>query len=234
MLGLIATRSIDTPVQGIFELVEHAKQRIVNGIPAATSLRQLRQHPDDPAARQILKDHAEDLGYALLLRKYVDDPATATEAQIGAAAWDTVPDVGSIFWSFRIMVGLGFLFIGLFVVGFYLATKRRLAQSRRYLALVLWCLPLPWIAAELGWIVAEHGRQPWAIEGVLPTFLAVSPIPAANVALSLSGFVVFYTVLAVIDVYLLKKYVKLGPGMSAPAPGATDDAGGLVPAGVRR
>jgi cytochrome d ubiquinol oxidase subunit I len=234
MMGLIATRSIDTPVPGIFELVEHAKQRIVNGIPAATALRQLRQHPDDLAARQTLKEHAEDLGYALLLRKYVDDPAAATGAQVAAAAWDTVPDVGSIFWSFRVMVGLGFLFIALFVVGFFLAMNRRIAQSRRFLTLALWTMPLPWIAAEMGWFVAEHGRQPWAIEGVLPTFLAVSPIPAANVALSLAGFVIFYTVLAVIDVYLLKKYVKLGPGVSAPAPGATDDAGGMIPAGVRR
>ena len=72
-------------------------------------------------------------------------------------------------------------------------------------------MPLPWCAAELGWFIAEHGRQPWAIEGVLPTFLAVSPIPVSSVALSLAGFVVFYTVLAVIDVFLLKKYIKLGP-----------------------
>ncbi len=67
------------------------------------------------------------------------------------------------------------------------------------------------MAAELGWIVAEYGRQPWAIAGVLPTFLAVSPIPAANVALSLTGFVVFYSLLAVIDVYLLHKYIRRGP-----------------------
>jgi cytochrome bd ubiquinol oxidase subunit I len=59
--------------------------------------------------------------------------------------------------------------------------------------------------------VAEHGRQPWAIEGVLPTFLAVSPIPAGNVAMSLAGFVLFYSVLAVVDVYLLVKYVRIGP-----------------------
>jgi cytochrome d ubiquinol oxidase subunit I len=234
LMGLIATRSIDKPVPGIFELVERARERIVAGIPAATALRTLRQHPEDAIARQTLQAHAEDLGYALLLRKYVDDPATASAAQIAAAAWDTVPDVGSIFWSFRIMVALGFFFIALFVVGFYLATKRRIAQSRRFLTVALWSLPLPWIAAEVGWYVAEHGRQPWAIEGVLPTFLAVSPIPAANVALSLAGFVIFYTVLAVIDVYLLKKYVKLGPGASAPAPHAIDDAGNLIPAGVRR
>jgi cytochrome d ubiquinol oxidase subunit I len=75
----------------------------------------------------------------------------------------------------------------------------------------VWTLPLPWSAAELGWFVAEHGRQPWAIEGVLPTFLAVSPIPEVNVVLSLTGFLVFYSVLAVIDVFLLKKYISLGP-----------------------
>ena len=67
------------------------------------------------------------------------------------------------------------------------------------------------MAAELGWIVAEYGRQPWAIAGVLPTFLAVSPIPATNVVMSLTGFVIFYSFLAVIDVYLLHKYIRRGP-----------------------
>ncbi len=70
-------------------------------------------------------------------------------------------------------------------------------------------------AAELGWFVAEHGRQPWAIEGILPTFLAVSPVSASNVAISLVGFVVFYSVLAVVDAYLLVKYVRIGPTHAA-------------------
>jgi cytochrome d ubiquinol oxidase subunit I len=234
LLGLIATRSTDTAVPGIFDLVERAKGRIVNGIPAASALRIVRRDPGDPHARRLLQDHAQDLGYALLLRKYVDDPAQATAAQIDAAAWDTVPNVAPIFWSFRLMVGLGLFFIALFAVGFYLAARRRIAQSPAFLKLALWTLPLPWLAAELGWFVAEHGRQPWAIEGVLPTFLAVSPIPASSVALSLAGFVIFYTVLAVIDVFLLRKYVKLGPGASSAPRDAADDAdGGLVPAGVR-
>ena len=103
-----------------------------------------------------------------------------------------------------------------------------------FLKVALWTLPLPWCAAELGWFVAEHGRQPWAIEGVLPTFLAVSPIPASSVALSLTGFVVFYIVLAVIDVFLLKKYVKLGPGAeSAPRAGTADPGPVLAPTGSR-
>ncbi len=90
------------------------------------------------------------------------------------AAWSTVPPVSPLFWSFRLMVGLGFFLVGLFAVAFYLASARRLQSSRVFLHVALCALPLPWIAAELGWYVAEVGRQPWVIEGVLPTFLAVS------------------------------------------------------------
>ena len=165
----------------------------------------------------------------------MEDPAQATPAQIDKAAWDTVPSIAPIFWSFRVMVGLGFFFIALFSIGFYLAARRRIAQSPVFLKTALWILPLPWVAAELGWFVAEHGRQPWAIEGVLPTFLAVSPIPTSSVALSLAGFVIFYTVLAVIDVFLLKKYVKLGPGSGSPPHDVAGiAAAGSVPAGLHR
>ena len=72
-------------------------------------------------------------------------------------------------------------------------------------------LPVPWLACELGWFVAEYGRQPWTIDGVLPTFMSVSSVPATNVWLSLIGFIVFYSVLAVVELYLMIKYVKLGP-----------------------
>jgi cytochrome bd ubiquinol oxidase subunit I len=211
MLGLIATRSIDKEVQGIYELVAVARQRIVNGIPAYTALQELRADPKNQSARASLEARLADLGYALLLRRYVSDPAQATPAQINRAAWDTVPSVGWLFWSFRVMVGLGFFFIALFAYGFYQAMRRRCDAHPWFLRIALWSLPLPWIAAELGWFVAEHGRQPWAIEGVLPTFLAVSPIATSNVVLSLSAFVLFYSVLAAADVFLLRKYIRLGP-----------------------
>jgi cytochrome d ubiquinol oxidase subunit I len=217
MLGLIATRSIDKEVQGIYELVEIARGRVRAGIPAYVALQELRRNPADKMARAQLEEHVADLGYALLLRRYVENPATATEQQIEQAAWDTVPSVGWLFWSFRIMVALGFFFIALFATGFWFAfiARRRGVSSRWYLRLAVCSLPLPWVAAELGWIVAEHGRQPWAIEGILPTFLAVSPVPASNVVVSLVGFVVFYSVLAVVDVYLLHKYVRIGPAPHA-------------------
>jgi cytochrome d ubiquinol oxidase subunit I len=234
MLGLIATRSVDTELPGIFELVERAKRRISDGISAYTALHTLRRDPTDSAARRAFAEHAGDLGYALLLRKYVADPGKATAAQIESAGWATVPPVGPMFWSFRLMVALGFFFIALFGCAFYLATKRRVAQSRAFLRVALWALPLPWLAAELGWFVAEHGRQPWAIEGVLPTFLGVSSIAIGNVAFSLAGFVLFYSVLAVIDAFLLIKYVNLGPTRYAASLSATGGGGGTVAADRER
>ena len=125
------------------------------------------------------------------------------------------------------MVGLGFFFIALFAFTFWLSARRALDRHGWFLRLAVWCLPLPWISSELGWFVAEHGRQPWAIEGVLPTALASSSIGAGSVWFSLIGFVVFYTTLAVVDVYLMLRTVRIGPGiigedpLPAHGPGAT-------------
>ena len=116
-----------------------------------------------------------------------------------------------LFWAFRIMVGLGFWFIALFATAFFFSAKCRLDRYRWFLWACFLSLPLPWIAAELGWVVAEYGRQPWVIEGVLPTFLGVSSTGASNVVFSLIGFVLFYSALLVADLYLLQKYIRLGP-----------------------
>jgi cytochrome d ubiquinol oxidase subunit I len=122
-----------------------------------------------------------------------------------------VPNVPVLFWSFRAMVGCGLFFIGLFATAFYLASRHRFDRNRWFLKVALWSLPLPWLAMELGWIVAEYGRQPWVVDGVLPTFLGVSRMSATNVWLSLVGFVVFYSALAVVDAYLLVRTIKSGP-----------------------
>jgi len=82
---------------------------------------------------------------------------------------------------------------------------------RWFLRLALFALPLPWIASELGWFVSEFGRQPWLVEGMLPTFLGVSSISLSDIIISLVGFVVFYSSLAVVEVYLMLKYIRLGP-----------------------
>lgn len=209
-LGLIATRSLDEEVTGIHDLVETNRARIRQGIAAAVALRELRADPKNPDKRDAFLKVRDDLGFGLLTLRYTADPANATEEMIERAAWDTVPNVPVLFWSFRIMVGLGFFFIALFGWGFYLASRRKL-ENRLFLRVALWSMPLPWIAAELGWIVAEYGRQPWAIDGVLPTFLGVSSTNSAQVIASLTGFVVLYTGLAVVDVMLMLRTVRSGP-----------------------
>ena len=210
VMGLITTRSMDEQVPGIHNLVETNKERIRNGIQAYAALNAVRKDPDNPAKQQAFLEKQQDLGFGLLTLKYVDDPAKADAAVIEKAAWSTVPNVPVLFFSFRIMVALGFFFIALFALAFYLASVRKL-DNRLFLRVAFFSLPLPWIAAELGWIVAEYGRQPWAIDGVLPTFLGVSSTSAAQVTGSLIGFVVLYTTLAVFDVFLMRKMAKAGP-----------------------
>jgi cytochrome bd ubiquinol oxidase subunit I len=210
-LGLIATRSTDQPVLGIDDLVGRARERIASGVIAHSALERLRVDPQDASAQALLAQHQSDLGYGLLLLRYTAHPSAATPAELDAAAWSTVPNVPVLFWSFRIMVALGLFFIALFATAFSLSARHRIERSRRFLKIAFFSLPLPWIAAELGWVVAEYGRQPWSIDGVLPTFLGVSVTPASNVALSLAAFVIFYSALAVVDVYLMVRTIRRGP-----------------------
>ena len=216
MLGLIATRSTDTPVPGISELVGIARTNIADGLIAYRALDAIKADPRDEAARRALDAHVEQLGYALLLKGIRPDIENATPDEIARAAASTIPNVPVLFWSFRLMVGLGLWFIALFAVSFWLSAKRQLDRWRPYLWAALLTLPLPWVAAELGWIVAEYGRQPWVIVGVLPTALGVSSTPAGNVLFSLLGFALFYSCLLVVDLYLLVKYIRLGPEASPP------------------
>jgi cytochrome bd ubiquinol oxidase subunit I len=214
VLGLIATRSLTTEVPGIFDLVASAKEHIGQGVKAYDALVKIRAArgqsvPDDVKAQ--FENNGRYLGYAYLLKRYVDDPRRATPEQIDKAAWDTLPTVWPLFWSFRLMVGLGFYFIALMTVFFWLSSVRQVDRYPWLLKVAFYSIPLPWIAAELGWFVAEFGRQPWLIEGVLPTAIGVSDLGIWQVALTILGFVVFYSVLAVIEVALLVKYIKLGP-----------------------
>ncbi|MEO7207978.1 MAG: cytochrome ubiquinol oxidase subunit I [Steroidobacteraceae bacterium] len=212
LLGLIATRSIDQPVLGIDDLVARARARIVLGIEAYSALQLLRaSDPPDTEVLRRFETNQADLGYALLLLRFTDNPAAATQQQIDAAAWSTVPNVPVLFWCFRLMVGLGLYFIALFAAAFYLATRHRFERHPKFLKLAFFSLPLPWIAIEVGWIVAEYGRQPWAVDGVLPTFLGVSRTSVGNVWLSLAGFVIFYSALAVVDAFLLVRTIRRGP-----------------------
>ncbi len=210
VLGLISTRSLDGEVRGIFELVAQSEERIENGVLAYDALERVQADPEDPAARADFELHRNDLGYGLLLRRFVEDPRDATPEQIREAAWYTVPNVPVMFWTFRIMAGIGFFMIALFATAFVLVTMRK-HETRWFLRTALWAMPLPWIAAEMGWVVAEVGRQPWAVDGVLPTFLGASSLTVPQLWLTIIGFTVFYGALAVVEVGLILKTIKKGP-----------------------
>ena len=131
VLGLIATRSTDTPVEGIVDLRNANRQRIESGMLAYSALQDIKHGRATPLIRQVFEQHKHDLGYGLLLKKYTDNPAQATAQQIDRAAADTVPAIAPIFWSFRVMVGLGFFFLFLFGAAFYLCASRHSCDRRR-------------------------------------------------------------------------------------------------------
>src|SRR6266403_51389 len=103
LLGLIATRSIDQPVLGIFDLVARARVRIESGVEAHAALQALRANPAAAAAKARSAAHRAVLAYGRLLLRYAGDPSAATSGQLEQAAWSTVPNVPVLFWSFRVM-----------------------------------------------------------------------------------------------------------------------------------
>lgn len=178
---------------------------------AVTTLEQLRAGQADESLRASFEAHKNDLGYGLLLKKYIEDVSQATPEMIAKAARDTIPDVAPMFWTFRLMVALGFSFILLFGLAFWFSTKNSFQDKRWLLRWALWFIPMPWVASEMGWFVAEYGRQPWTIFGVLPTQLSTSVISATSLYGSLAGFMFFYTGLLIVEMYLMVKFARIGP-----------------------
>lgn len=211
-MGLIGTRSLDKQIPGIKEIIVDNIERIRNGREAVIALEALRKNRSDELAKENLKKYGDDLGFGLLLKSYVPDVRQATEADIAHAARETIPRVAPMFWSFRIMVLCGFLMLLLMAVAFYASVKNNFAEKRWLLKWTFWSLPLPWLACEAGWFVAEYGRQPWTVYGVLPTNLSVSSLTAANIWGSIFGFVTLYTILLIVEVYLMVRFSRQGPG----------------------
>ncbi|MDD2367379.1 MAG: cytochrome ubiquinol oxidase subunit I [Desulfuromonadaceae bacterium] len=122
------------------------------------------------------------------------------------------PPVTPVFLSFRLMVGLGTFMILVSLAGIVISRKESFTDNRLFLSLMVFSIPVPYIAEQLGWLVAELGRQPWIVYGVMKTVDAVSKsISVTQVALSLLGFTLLYGVLGAIDIFLLVKYAKKGP-----------------------
>jgi len=212
LLGLIATRSTDEEVKGIKDIVAENEIKISQGKEAYRLLKILRTEPVTEANLTAFNLVKDSLGYGLLLKKYTRDVVDATDEQIHLAALDTIPNVPVLFWAFRLMVACGATMLIVFGLSFaYSNTKKPITQRPWLLRFALFSLPLPWIASEAGWIVAEYGRQPWSIGGILPTNLSTSTLTANDLYFSLTGFILFYTALLVVELFLMLKYTRLGP-----------------------
>ncbi|MGG4774294.1 cytochrome ubiquinol oxidase subunit I [Paenalcaligenes sp. Me52] len=213
LLSILVTHSLDGTVPAIDQLEEQAKVRIRNGMPAVEAMKTLSANPLDTAALAQFEAHKADIGYGLLVQRYAPDGdlSLITEEDIAKAANDTIPEVWVIFWSFRIMVALGLLMLAYFVGALVLTLSNKVQNNRWFLRCSVWMIPVPFIACEMGWIVAEVGRQPWTVYEMLPTWLSASTHSVTYMIVSLAGFLLFYTIFALIEMYLMIRSIRKGP-----------------------
>ena len=210
-MGLIATRSFDEEVTGIKDLKEHNRERILSGILAYENMDAVRDGTATPAQVELFEENKGNLGYAMLLQPYAEDVTQPSETALDKAVDYSIPPVAPLFYSFRIMVLAGFLMLALFAAAFWYSTKHKITQPRWLLKASLFSLPLPWIACEAGWFVAEFGRQPWSIAEVLPVHVSVSNLSVSDVIFTMVGYTLFYTIMFIIGFYLMKKFATKGP-----------------------
>jgi cytochrome d ubiquinol oxidase subunit I len=212
MLSFFAVRDLDGYVPGINNLVHgdytmpdgkkalSIEEKIAKGKIAFDALKQYQEakkNKDEAKkleAKKQLDDNIDCFGYG-----YFESPA------------DAIPNVPLVFYSFRVMVILGGFFLLLFIVVWYFSYKKKFEHSKWLQYVCLWSIPLAYITSQAGWIVAEVGRQPWAIQDILPVQAAISNIPVESVMTTFFIFVALFTVLLIAELSILTKQIKIGP-----------------------
>ncbi len=211
-LSFLATRDLDGYVPGVNDLIKGGytlpdgtkalslDEKIKKGklaITAISDFRKAKAANDSGAmdkSRAVVSDNIKYFGYG-----YV------------SSADQIVPYIPICFWAFRVMVGLGTLFLLFFIVTVFVAYKKDLTKARWLQMAGLAMLPLGYVATEAGWIVAELGRQPWTIQDMLPTWIAVSDISSASVITTFFIFLILFTLLLAVEIRIMCKVIKKGP-----------------------
>ena len=212
MLSILATHDIDGYVPGINDLLDgytdsegnavlsadEKKERGDIALAAFKAYRENRESDPQAAAeaRKVLEENVEYFGYG-----YIQDKG------------DLVPPVGMVYWPFRIMVGLGCFLLLLMAVVLWAERKDRIAKLTWLQWVALFSIPLVYIAGQAGWIVAEVGRQPWAIQDLLPVNAAVSSLSVGAVRTTFFVFVAVFTLFLVIEIRILLKAIMKGPAV---------------------
>ena len=210
MLSYMAFLNPNAYVPGIHDLVkgnaEHHimsyKERSEKGKIAIMSLAAYKN------AKKAGNDSLTKASLALFTENY---PNFGYGYYANRDANELIPSVPTTFYSFRIMVGLGFHFLALFLVVLILTNKDKIEKKRFILFTALWTIPLAYIASELGWVVAEVGRQPWVIQDILPTIAAVSQIKASSVQITFWLFFILFTGLLIAEIKIMVSQIKKGP-----------------------
>lgn len=212
MLSILATHDVDGYVPGINNILDgyttpdgerhlSADEKIERGriaLEAFASYRELKDSDPEAAAvaRQTLDENIEYFGYG-----YIDSKE------------ELVPPITLVYWAFRVMVYVGGFLLMLMVVVLWLERRNRLNDMRWLLWVAMLSIPLVYLAGQAGWIVAEVGRQPWVIDGLLPVKAAVSSVSVAAVQTTFWLFVAIFTLFLVIEMRIMIKAIKQGPNI---------------------
>jgi cytochrome d ubiquinol oxidase subunit I len=213
-LSFMTTGRSDGYVPGLKDLINGNPDR---GILSVAEMMERGRY-----ARQVLTDYkvAKELGdndsMATLAAKFEDTDFIENYFRYFGYSyfehpWQVIPSVPVIFYAFRVMVGLGFFFILLFILAIWFHRRRTLERNRWFLWLALFSIPLAYLASELGWIVTEMGRQPWIIQNLMPVNVAVSNISAGAVQTTFWLFAVLFTALLTAEISIMVKQIKIGP-----------------------
>ena len=210
MLSILATHNIDGYVPGINNMLDgyttpegetfpSAEKKMESGKKAIEAFRTYRANKDkDPhtamQARKVLEENIAHFGYGYIQSRN-----------------ELVPPVQLLYWAFRVMVGLGGYLFLLMAAVLWAERKKRLAEMKWLLRIALLSTPLVYLAGQAGWIVAEVGRQPWTIEGLLPVRAAVSSVSVSAVQTTFFIFLVLFTLLLVAEVSIMVKAIAAGP-----------------------
>ena len=203
LLSYLAERDSKAYVPGIKNIIEgnHSnisiEKRMEKGKIAINALKKYKISDDKIVknkALKIFRENYEHFGYGFLPDKE-----------------SAIPNVPITFYSFHIMVGLGFYFIMLFAVILFFSIKQTIDKKKIWLKFALWSIPLGFIASELGWVVAEVGRQPWTIQDLLPTMASTSHLSTLSVQITFWLFTVLFTVLLIAEFKIMIHQIKLGP-----------------------
>ena len=205
MLSYLANRNSNSFVPGINDLVEGNKnhniipisERMEFGKLAINAFKEYNNSEDAEIKEDALKtleENFQHFGYG-----YLPDKKSA------------IPNVPITFYSFHVMVSLGFFFIVLFGVFLFFSVKQKIESKKKWLKLAVWSIPLGFLASELGWVVAEVGRQPWTIQDILPTMVSTSHLSASSVQVTFWAFAALFTVLLIAEIKIMLHQIKSGP-----------------------